>query len=108
MENYKHYTYRISWSDEDNEFIGLCSEFPSLSFLHKNEVKAFTGIMSLVRSVVKDMLSNGEVVPIPFSEKKYSGRILLRVLPKEHRLLSIKATEQGVSLNRYLNSKVTQ
>ncbi len=25
------YTYRVMWSDEDEEFIGLCAEFPSLS-----------------------------------------------------------------------------
>jgi len=28
-----YYTYRITWSDEDGEYIGLCSEFPSLSWL---------------------------------------------------------------------------
>jgi hypothetical protein len=25
------YTYRVTWSDEDKEYIGLCAEFPSLS-----------------------------------------------------------------------------
>ncbi len=29
------YTYRVMWSDEDEEFIGLCAEFPSLSWLGK-------------------------------------------------------------------------
>lgn len=28
-----HYTYRLTWSPEDNEHIGLCTEFPSLSWL---------------------------------------------------------------------------
>ena len=28
-----HYTYRITWSAEDNEHVGLCAEFPSLSWL---------------------------------------------------------------------------
>ncbi len=27
------YTYRITWSEEDGEFVGLCAEFPSLSWL---------------------------------------------------------------------------
>ena len=27
------YTYRVTWSEEDNEHVGLCVEFPSLSWL---------------------------------------------------------------------------
>jgi len=27
------YTYRVTWSEEDDEYVGLCSEFPSLSWL---------------------------------------------------------------------------
>ena len=27
----KQYTYRVTWSAEDNEYVGLCAEFPSLS-----------------------------------------------------------------------------
>jgi hypothetical protein len=25
------YTYRVTWSEDDNEYVGLCAEFPSLS-----------------------------------------------------------------------------
>ncbi|NBP40303.1 MAG: toxin-antitoxin system HicB family antitoxin, partial [Betaproteobacteria bacterium] len=27
--NINHYTYRVTWSSEDNEHVGLCAEFPS-------------------------------------------------------------------------------
>ena len=30
------YTYRITWSEEDQEYAGLCIEFPSLSWLDEN------------------------------------------------------------------------
>ena len=23
-----HYTYRVTWSEEDGEYVGLCAEFP--------------------------------------------------------------------------------
>jgi hypothetical protein len=29
--NDKLYTYRVSWSEEDEEFVGLCAEFPGMS-----------------------------------------------------------------------------
>ena len=32
-KKYDNYTYRVTWSADDNEHIGLCSEFPSLSWL---------------------------------------------------------------------------
>ncbi len=25
------YTYRVTWSGDDNEYVGLCAEFPSLN-----------------------------------------------------------------------------
>jgi predicted RNase H-like HicB family nuclease len=27
------YTYRVTWSEEDSEYVGLCAEFPGLSWL---------------------------------------------------------------------------
>ena len=27
------YTYRVTWSEEDQEYVGLCAEFPSLNWL---------------------------------------------------------------------------
>ena len=28
-----HYTYRVTWSPEDGEYVALCTEFPLLSWL---------------------------------------------------------------------------
>ncbi|MEE3067573.1 MAG: toxin-antitoxin system HicB family antitoxin [Actinomycetota bacterium] len=46
------YTYRVEWSDEDNEWVGLCAEFPSLSWLEADKSKARAGIERLVENVV--------------------------------------------------------
>jgi hypothetical protein len=40
MVNHNHYTYRVTWSQEDQEFVGLCAEFPSLSYLHEDNFTA--------------------------------------------------------------------
>ncbi|WP_255427235.1 hypothetical protein [Sphaerospermopsis sp. LEGE 00249] len=60
MVNYDHYTYKITWSSEDQEFVGLCAEFPSLSYLHENRNLALEGITNLVKDIVLDMEANGE------------------------------------------------
>ena len=66
----KQYTYCVTWSAEDNEYVGLCAEFPSLSWLNADQSKAFSGIIHVVAEVVADMINNKEKVPKSLSEKK--------------------------------------
>jgi len=61
--NPNHYTYHVTWSPEDNEHIGLCTEFPSLSWLAATPEEALTGIWQRVREVIADMQDNGEAIP---------------------------------------------
>lgn len=100
------YTYRVTWSEEDQEHVGLCIEFPSLSWLAENPEKALKGIRQLVRECVSDMNENGEEIPEPLSAKNYSGKFMVRVPPETHRMLAIEAAESGVSLNRLVSSKL--
>lgn len=71
-ENMKddHYTYRVSWSEKDNEYIGLCAEFPSLSWLASEHEEAFQGIRQVVADVVADLRSKGEPIPEPLADEK--------------------------------------
>ena len=102
------YTYRVTWSEDDNEQVGLCAEFPSLSWLAKTPGAALKGIRKLVEDVVRNMHNEGEVVPEPIACKHYSGKFIVRVPPQVHRKLAIQAAESGVSLNRLASSKLSQ
>jgi len=101
---FEHYTYRVTWSEEDQIYIGLCAEMPSLSWLASSREKALKGISSVVKDVVFDMKKNNEAVPVAIAERKFSGEFKLRVPPQKHRELVLHALEQGVSLNRYINA----
>ncbi len=63
-----HYTYHITWSVEDAEYVGLCHEFPSLSCLEPSADAAFTGIRQVVADTLKDMQTTGETPPTPLAE----------------------------------------
>ena len=101
------YTYRVAWSEEDQEHVGLCAEFPGLSWLEKSPEKALAGIRRVVKSCVADMTTSNEPVPEPISARCFSGKFLVRVPPETHCMLAIQAAESGVSLNRLVASKLS-
>jgi predicted HicB family RNase H-like nuclease len=103
-----HYTYRVTWSAEDNEFVGLCAEFPSLSWLAPTRDEAVSGIVQLVADCVEDMQANDELVPEPFADRTYSGKFMVRVPPEIHRVLAVRAAEDGVSLNRLVSARLAR
>ena len=102
------YTYRVTWSEEDAEHVGLCAEFPSLSWLAPSPEAALKGIRKLVSGVVGDMASNGEKIPEPLATKHFSGKFMVRVPPEVHRQLAMEAAEAHVSLNRLASAKLSQ
>lgn len=102
------YTYRVTWSEEDGEHVGLCVEFPSLSWLAPTCEGALRGIRKLVAEVVADLQTNGEAVPQPYALRSYSGKFVLRVPPEVHRELVLEAAESGVSLNHLASSKLSR
>ena len=103
-----HYTFRVHWSPEDAEYVALCSELPSLSYLAATLVDALTGIRDLASDVVDDLQATGETVPEPLSTRAYSGQFRVRIPPKLHRELAIEAAEQGISLNRLASDRLAR
>lgn len=100
------YTYRLTWSEEDQCHIGLCAELPSLSWLDNSPEKALAGIKKLVRGCLRDMAKNKEPAPEPIALKNYSGKFMVRIAPESHRMLAIQAAESGISINRLVSSKL--
>ena len=106
MHKAEEYTYRVFWSDEDEAFIGTVAEFPRLSHFDGTRQEAFDGIVELVSDVMGDMEEDGEELPEPFGKRSYSGRIVLRMTPEQHRRIAMEAAEQGVSINTLLVSRI--
>ena len=102
------YTYRVTWSEEDEEYVGLCVEYPSLSWLAPTPQEALEGIRQVVAEVVADMEANEERVPEPIALRHYSGKFTVRIPPDLHRRLALEAAESGISLNRLASAKLSQ
>lgn len=100
------YAYRVLWSEEDQEYVGLCSEFPSLSWLESTQEKTLKGIRKIVAECVLDLKTNGEEVPQAISVRNFSGKFMVRIPPEVHRQLAVQAADAGVSLNRVASAKL--
>jgi predicted RNase H-like HicB family nuclease len=61
------YTYQVMWSVEDSEYVGLCVEFPILSWLAQTPEEALQGIRNVVAEVVEDIATTGEPAPAPLA-----------------------------------------
>jgi len=48
-----------------------------------------------VADVVEEMTASGESVPEPLSEKKYSGRFMIRIPSLVHRTLATEAPNKA-------------
>jgi predicted HicB family RNase H-like nuclease len=105
--NAAHYTFRVAWSPEDEEFVATCLELPSLSWLARDPAKALVGLQKVVADAVADMIASGEDVPEPLSERHYSGRFNVRMSPDLHRCLVVEATERRMSLNRFVTERLS-
>ena len=97
-----HYSYRVTWSSEDEEFVATVTEFPSLSWLASSQVEALHGLEGLLSGVLADMRTQGEEIPEPLSERAYSGKFNLRLGEKLHREVALKAAEENLSINQWV------
>lgn len=85
--------------------MATCLEFPALSWLAETHSAAIDGLEALVAEVFEDMQAEGEEVPVPMSERRYSGIFNVRI-GSLHRSLAMHAAEERVSLNQYGTKKL--
>lgn len=57
------YTYESMWSNEDRTFIARVKEFPALEAHGDSRGSSIRALKSVIASVLKDLVENGEDVP---------------------------------------------
>ena len=101
------YSYIVSWSEEDEAYIGRVAEFESLSAHGETQQSALQEITKVVQLVLEDLQHSGEEIPAPFSKRHFSGKLNLRMSEYLHRHLVMEASQQGISLNQWINLKLS-
>src|SRR3989339_1940598 len=101
IENYKKYTYRVMWSEEDQCYIGICMELPSLSVCEDTPEQALKEIEFVASETLKWLAEEKRNIPEPLSLKRYSGKLTVRIPEEIHREIALRSAEEGVSINKY-------
>ena len=70
------FQYRVSWSDEDHAWIGVCNEFLLVSHIATTEADCLRGIRELVDDIVADLQRNGEALPQPLPWDAFDAPLL--------------------------------
>ena len=97
--NYKGYTARLEFSEDDGVFWGKVLGSPattSISFEGETVAQLTQDFHNAIDFYIADCVKNGKV-----ALKPASGKLMLRVAPEVHSAALVAAQASGVSLNQW-------
>lgn len=101
------YTYRAEWSPDDDSYLGRCLEFPTIWRRGPTAAEAIANTECAVIEEVRTSLADDWPLPEPLTDRRYSGKFMVRMPTSLHASLAVEAVEQGVSLNQWVLHKLT-
>ncbi len=106
MKAKKHYLKLVEWSAEDRCYVGTCPELMLGGVHGDDETRVYRDLCEAVEEVIALKKSMGDPLPESLADKEFSGKFVLRVDPQIHRLLALRALQEGESLNSYVAAKL--
>lgn len=97
----RRYSFRVLWSEEDQDYVALCPEFQGLSGLAETPEQAIAELQTALDLAIETYADDGTPLPEPAMLRAFSGQFRLRVPSSLHALLTERAADEGVSLNTY-------
>ncbi len=78
------------------------AEFSSLSWIAGTRGEALEGLTELVADVLEDMAAEGEMIPAPWGERKFSGKFNVHLGSDLHKKVALMAAERNESMNTFV------
>lgn len=98
----RNYSFTITWSDLDHNYVALCPEFPDLSGLGETPAQAIAELDVALGLAIETYQAEGWPLPEPQPAPQYSGKLHVRMPKSLHAKLSRQAELEGVSLNTHV------
>jgi predicted RNase H-like HicB family nuclease len=103
-----NYSVEAIWSEEDECYIATIPEFPGLSAFGDTQEKAIKEAKIALKGFIKVYKEDGCDLPKPYILEPFSGQTRLRLPKSLHASLAKEAKREGVSLNTYILSILSE
>lgn len=104
--HYNYLVYPISNGDK-TAYKAIIPAFNNSVIFGENMDELLEGIYFLIESEIEYMKKKKMKVPTPDANKKFSGKIALRINPELHEKLILEAKANQTSLNKYIEEKLS-
>lgn len=105
MKTSAKYLKIVEWSEEDKCYIGSVPSWIGKCCHGDDELKVYHELCDIVDEWIKIYKKDGKPLPTA-TNKKYSGKFVLRAGSELHQALAIKAMLNDDSLNNYVVKKL--
>ena len=105
MRDKDKYLKLVEWSEEDNCYVGSIPGWIGKCCHGDNELKVYSELSTILAEWINIYQKEGMTLPEP-TNKKYSGKFVLRTGSDLHKALVLKALSEGDSLNSFLIKKL--
>ncbi len=100
------YRVDISWSDEDQCYVARIPELRGCVTDGATIEEAAHNAKEAVAVYLETLATQKKELPPALSERKFSGKLPLRISPDLHRDLMARALSEDLSLNQYIEKKL--
>jgi predicted HicB family RNase H-like nuclease len=101
MKERDRYLKIVEWLEEDQCYVGSVPGWLGKCCHGSDEMKVYQDLCEIVEEWIETYKKDGRPLPPP-TNKKYSGKFVLRTGSELHQALVIRALNQGESLNSYV------
>ena len=105
MRERDKYLKIVEWSEEDKCYVGSVPGWIGKCCHGEDEMGVYRQLCTIVDEWIEIYNKEGRRLPNP-TNKKYSGKFVLRAGADLHQALAIKALNEGESLNTFLIKKL--
>jgi predicted HicB family RNase H-like nuclease len=98
----KRYLKIVEWSSEDRCYVGSAPPLIGQSCHGANESQVLVQLQAIVEEWVETLIKEGKPLPASTTNRKFSGKFVVRLSPEIHRKVALKAMARGESLNHYV------
>ncbi len=109
IEYYLEADYPVTvYNAPEGGYVAEIEDLPGCLTEGETREEVFQRIEEARRAWIEVAYEDGMEIPIPRTERKYSGRFVLRIARSLHRHLAEQAEQEGISLNQYVENTLSE